>query len=176
MSIPDTQRRLFFALWPDAALAVRVAALASGRDGRPTLAVDLHLTVLFLGSVPESRVPAVVDAAAQIRRPAIRQPLSGIAFWPTPGILCAFGEPVPALIELRNAVKELANTLGVGSGATHEAFRPHVTVSRGMRGNSGAFIAPMDPLVLSADHFFLAESAPTQEGKRYRWVASWPLG
>src|SRR2546421_394268 len=57
----EPTRRLFFALWPSEALqsafthATRKAVRACG--GRPVPAHNLHVTLAFLGSVPERRIP-----------------------------------------------------------------------------------------------------------------------
>ncbi|HYL02781.1 MAG TPA: 2'-5' RNA ligase family protein, partial [Steroidobacteraceae bacterium] len=57
---PERTRRLFFALWPDAAqrtvLAHAVRKAVRNCGGRPVPAESLHVTLAFLGSVPESRM------------------------------------------------------------------------------------------------------------------------
>lgn len=70
-----TTRRLFFARWPDDATRV---ALESARNalfplaGRPVEAANLHVTLAFLGSADETRLPALcaltgaVDAGSVI--------------------------------------------------------------------------------------------------------------
>src|SRR5690348_3554600 len=69
LSMPERTRRLFFALWPDepsrAALvhATRKAVRHSG--GRPVAEPNLHATLLFLGSVAESRVWEVATIGAR---------------------------------------------------------------------------------------------------------------
>ena len=63
--------RLFFALWPDdavrAALAAVAASVAARATGRTVPAAKLHVTLSFLGEVPDSRLPAAMDAAATVR-------------------------------------------------------------------------------------------------------------
>src|SRR5579883_616458 len=60
-------RRLFFALWPDEAMreamvqAIREPVRASG--GRPVHAGNLHVTLAFLGAVPERRLTELAEAA-----------------------------------------------------------------------------------------------------------------
>ena len=55
----EAQRRLYFALWPDAALRATIARVAAGpaavAGGRAVPAADLHVTLAFLGGVPAAR-------------------------------------------------------------------------------------------------------------------------
>jgi 2'-5' RNA ligase len=59
--------RLFFALWPDAQTAQRLAQigrhLAAEAGGKPVAPGNIHLTVAFMGEVPESRIDAAREAA-----------------------------------------------------------------------------------------------------------------
>src|SRR5205807_403857 len=70
---PETReptRRLFFALWPDAGQraalvhATRKAVRSSG--GRPVPEESLHVTLAFLGSVPERRVAELQAIARRV--------------------------------------------------------------------------------------------------------------
>ena len=91
--------RLFFACWPDAQMqvafahAARKAVKASG--GQPVPMKNIHLTLVFLGSVPESRLSAVMSVA---RRVAAEFPRDALPFefefqrlehWKPPQVLCA---------------------------------------------------------------------------------------
>ena len=66
-------RRLFFALWPDEDMrqamlhAIRKAARASG--GRPVPAANLHVTLAFLGAVPERRLGELGETARAAAAP-----------------------------------------------------------------------------------------------------------
>lgn len=175
MTAQDPRPRLFFALWPDPELAAYLDALVPAGEGRAGHQSDLHLTVLFLGQTPESLLPALTAGASQLRLAAIRQPLKRIECWPTPGVLCIAGDPVPSLGKLRHELKELAHGLGLDCPVAHEEFRPHVTLRRSYR--AAALVPPAigQSLVLAADRFCLAESIPSEGDRRYRSLASWPL-
>lgn len=175
MTAQDSRRRLFFALWPGPELAACLDALAQPGEGRAGHLSDLHLTVLYLGQTPEALLPALAAGASQLRLAAIRQPLGRIEFWPTSGVLCATGDPVPSLGKLRRELKELAHGLGLNCQDDHEEFRPHVTLRRANRVVARASPTAGQSLELAADRFCLAESIPLEGGKRYRLLASWPL-
>ncbi len=52
--------RLFFAIWPEGdvrlTLAARRLEVARLTGGRPTLPVSLHLTMVYVGNVPQKRL------------------------------------------------------------------------------------------------------------------------
>ena len=68
--------RLFFAVWPDAAAAARLEALAREvalvTGGRPQPREKIHLTLAFLGEVAEERIGAACAAAPGGESLAIR--------------------------------------------------------------------------------------------------------
>jgi 2'-5' RNA ligase len=96
-----TARRLFFALWPgpDALIAATAAvrSLVPQGTGRPQRPDQLHLTLEFLGTVPGSRLPAVLDAgasaAASGRHDVIV--LDRLEYWRRPQVLCLAASVVP---------------------------------------------------------------------------------
>src|SRR5262249_38485268 len=135
-------RRLFFALWPDTpqqtafAHAARKAVKAGG--GTPVPVANIHLTLVFLGSVPERRI---ADLSAIARRVAAAFPQDALplqlefehlAHWKKPQVLCA----VPAEgTGSAAATARLAESLRremVAGGFTPDLkpFRAHVTLAR----------------------------------------------
>ncbi len=92
-------RRVFFALWPDAAQrealahAIRKAVKSCG--GRPVPPESLHVTLAFLGSVPESGVPELGSLAREVAESLPREagPLrlrfDRLVHWKRAQILCA---------------------------------------------------------------------------------------
>src|SRR5215469_16254517 len=96
---PPPTRRLFFGFWPDESQrkefmhATRKAVRACG--GRPVPGENLHMTMLFLGSVLESRIPELTTMAAlavtQAR--ALDLVFDRIEFWEKPRVLVATTGP-----------------------------------------------------------------------------------
>ena len=66
----EATQRLFFALWPDAATSVALAALAqqiaAESGGRPTAPGNVHLTLAFLGDQPRRITLAVKHPLAPL--------------------------------------------------------------------------------------------------------------
>jgi 2'-5' RNA ligase len=122
--------RLFFALKPDLAAAVRIHALALrlgeeyGLTGKPLALERLHLTLSFLGDhdgVPPQLLAAADARAGRLRAAPFELALDRVVSFERQGaaplVLCR-AEPSAPLIELRRQL---------GADATPE-FRPHVTL------------------------------------------------
>lgn len=153
--------RLFFALWPDevmqaalanATAAIVAAAIASrgsadaarvGPSGaRAVPAGNLHLTLAFLGAVPDSRLEALSSVAAQLAaaftfsgglcRELITVNLDHVEHWRRAQILCATSsQPSPSAAALAEALKRVL----VAEGFTPDLkpFHAHATLARKVR-------------------------------------------
>lgn len=174
-------RRLFFALWPDDGVRARLAALVSellaAGVGRPQRPDQLHLTLEFLGDVPESRLQDVVDAgvAAAADATAFELEFDLIEHWKRPQVLCLAASSTPG--PLAALVQALRSGL-LSRGFTLQArpFKPHVTLARRvLRAPPSAAGQPLEPpLRWPASAFALVQSATDPEGARYVELASWP--
>jgi RNA 2',3'-cyclic 3'-phosphodiesterase len=153
--------RLFIALWPSPALAAALVARreAVGHDpaAQPEAAARLHLTLHFLGAVPQTLRPALRAALCQPFRPFELQ-LDRCERWSN-GMLamCPAGVP-PSLAALHAA---LGMTLaGLGLPTDDRPFRPHVTLARRWPGPEPAPGAGATPLRWQVGRYVLAESVP----------------
>jgi 2'-5' RNA ligase len=96
--------RLFFALWPEDAqremLALAVHDFVRASGGRPVPTHNLHITLAFLGSVPEGRIPELSSIARAVASgcPAGVLPIAitfdEVEHWRKAQIVCAVGRPV----------------------------------------------------------------------------------
>jgi 2'-5' RNA ligase len=168
--------RLFFALWPEpglrAALAAIAADLRSACGGRAPPPANLHLTLAFIGSVAESRLPALKDIAASLVVPPFDLSLDRIGCWRAQRLLWAAPRQCPP--ELSALAQALRDGLRArGFAVERRAFKPHVTLLRD--------IATQPPqsdchaLHWRARSIVLACSEPAPRGVRYRIVGEWPF-
>jgi 2'-5' RNA ligase len=177
MPSPDARHyRLFFALWPTPELRDALAGWTrrhAPERARPVRADNLHLTLAFLGSLPEERLDAVHAAGAALHAAPVRLELARVEHWPRPRLLCAVPPPGPdPLAGLANALRgELAaRRLPVET----RPFRSHVTLARKVSGTRATeALAP--PLAWHAERLALVVSESTREGVRYRELSGWPL-
>lgn len=178
---PEPTQRLFFALWPDEkqrqVLARATAKATRSCGGRPVPAANLHVTLVFLGSVPRPRVEEL-RAIAQRAAEALSQdaPLvlrfSALAHWPRQQILCALDTQEPPLAQaLAGALKDAA--AAVGFTPDLKPFHAHVTVARKV-----AHAPPrrvLRPLPWRCDSFALIDSRTEAGGPVYSVIESYSL-
>ncbi|GAO04160.1 RNA 2',3'-cyclic phosphodiesterase [Anaeromyxobacter sp. PSR-1] len=189
-------RRLFVALEPTdavrrrigaAADAVRAAAGRAAGDVRWVAPDGVHLTLQFLGAVPEERVEAVraaVEAAAAGARPLALE-VSGAGGFPNarrPRVVwLGLGGDVAALSAL---VADLGARLApLGFAPESRPFSPHLTLGRardprGAPGLGGALAAQAraDGFGWRATELVLFESHLSPKGARYEALLRAPLG
>ncbi len=184
----EPTRRLFFALWPDAqqrgALHSATRQCVSSCGGRPVPEQSLHVTLAFLGAVPEGRVPELDRIARRVADafPARAQPLlltfDRLAHWARPQLLCALGTEEPAADTDAASAPALAATLknetvAAGFSPDLKPFRAHVTVARKVA-HAPAALA-LQPVLWRFDAFALIESRTDPAGPVYSVIESYLL-
>jgi 2'-5' RNA ligase len=195
----EPARRLFFALWPDEPMreamvrATREAVRAGG--GRPVPADNLHLTLAFLGSIPERRLAELTEiaraealkgeaASAHSEGDHLELALDRLEYWWAAHLLCALpAEPPAAVAALARRLQECLalngfvadpNSSGsVGVDITRP-FRPHVTLMRKVHRRPRTM--EMQPVTWSFAAFVLVDSQRMPEGSVYSVLESFPLG
>ena len=170
------RRRLFLALWPDDAWRHRLEhdlrKSVRRTGGAAVPARNLHMTLVFLGSVDEERLAAARAAAQVIARPAFDLLLGRVEVWPRQHLLCLVpsvkSEPLRELaIDLRTQLETR------GFEVEKRPFRAHVTLARKVnRPRSVEVLAlPTWPV----RDFALVESETASGGSEYRVLERWAL-
>lgn len=176
MSGPETHARMFFALWPSAAVARSLAGqsrtLESHIGGRVTRTDSIHLTLAFLGDVALDRVEALLALPADVTSAPFELQLDRLGVWPRNGIGWAAPSAAPAaLIELQ---ARLANWLGqAGFRVEARAFVPHVTLIRKATRTVPELAIP--PIAWRSDEFVLVRSNLSATGSRYETLGRFAL-
>lgn len=173
----DGRRRLFVALWPDDGVADALFALSAGLQaragGRRMRRDTLHLTLTFIGDVPEARLPELMTALAAVRGEAFALRVDQLAWWSHNQIVWAGVAVVPPqLAQLAAAVRAALTAAGFGF-ADHGDFVPHLTLMRKAR-PAGALPQPA-PIDWAVPSFALVESTPSAAGAAYTRLAEWTL-
>ena len=172
-------RRLFFALWPTDAVRARLAAAAQSYAelGRAIAARNLHVTVAFLGAVPEQRLDHVVEIARSTQKLTLDGKfmlhLDRLEFWRRLSLVALTATQVPPELlkvvdGLRAGLRERGFQL-----QEHDAFRPHVTLVRDV--SRGPAAAAVTPVQWPVESFALVESQVGQRGSQYSVLDEWSL-
>ena len=176
------RRRVFFAIWPDAAVAVVLDQL--GRQthalvgGRRMQRDTLHMTLAFIGDVPVERIEILRHAAGQVSGAAFGLHLDRLACWRRNHIVWAGCEQAP--LPLLTLVGQLTDRLGeAGLPLEARSFAAHVTLLRDARceempQSQSQTLLP-EPLVWPVGEFVLAASGSADGNARYEIIGRWPL-
>lgn len=166
--------RLFFALWPDAAvrdaLAAWARALHKACGGRMTRPQNVHLTLAFLGETDPARLPALAAAAGQVAARPFELVLDQPGYWKHNRICWAGASKDPE--ELTAMVADLRAALAAAQFRFDaKPFVSHVTLVR--KGNAPRALPRLAPIVWRASGFALVRSVPAAEGSDYALEGEW---
>ena len=129
-------KRLFFALWPDHRQRERlrdpINSVAKTVEGRMVDRRNWHVTLAFIGTFPENRVPYLIERASQIEVQPFRLNFDRLEYWPRPRVASLSAATVPP--ELQELVDSLNGVIqDLGLKPEDRNYRPHITVVRNAR-------------------------------------------
>ena len=170
-------RRLFFALWPDEAtrdaLCRATRAAVHRSSGKPVPSSNYHLTLAFLGNVPDERLAAIIEAARQVECPRVHLTFDRFGYFPAPRVFwIGAGETPPALRDLSARIWAGMEALGLERDT--RPFHVHLTLARKVR--EAPEVDPPPLVSWTVADFVLAESATDPDGARYQVLARFPGG
>jgi 2'-5' RNA ligase len=126
--------RLFFALWPSqgcrTALEAAAAPLLSQASGRQVPPENYHITLIFLGNVPTSRVASIAAAANAVIFTDFELCLDRFGCFAGPRVAWYGSSAHPPALE--QLVRDLRRSLTPAVALRDECrpYRPHVTLLR----------------------------------------------
>jgi 2'-5' RNA ligase len=171
----DGIQRLFFALWPDAAVQWALAQLAETcvehSGGRPVPAEKVHLTLVFLGELDARQAGAAASVGAGSAGGTFTLVVDRLGYWPRNRVLWAGCQSMPP------ALGRLVGTLRLGlreAGFAVESrpFQAHLTLARKARRVPRQV---MQPVRWTVNDFCLVRSRLGPRGSEYEVLQRWPL-
>jgi len=161
-------KRVFFALWPDNRQRDRlrdvINSVAKTVEGTAVDRRNWHITLAFIGTFPEDRVPYLLERAEQITVEPFRLSFDRLEFWPRPKVASLSAAMVPpelqALVDSLNAV-----LVDLGIEPEDRTYRPHITVARNARPFATERLAQRS--VTEWSRFELVESVSVPRGAYY---------
>ena len=177
MSEPAAERaRLFFALWPDAAVqaALANAALEAAREcgGRATAADKIHLTLFFVGDLERSRIAPLLTCAQAVAGRAFELDLDTLGYWRHNRIVWGGATRCPPELPAL-AASITRNLAGQGLREEDRPYVPHATLVRNARRTPAA--TSLACPTWSAREFVLVGSVRAGGASRYEIIGCWPL-
>ncbi len=170
-------------------LSEAAADLFGARDaalpGRWLDPADWHVTLCFLGAVPERLLAPLHAQAAQIEAPAFALQFQRAEYWREARVIAALAPAPATALQLASALRERAR--GLGLEPDDKPLRPHVTLARGVSLPPRQQVAgheahgelrvnmSLQNISLQATEFHLAESRTRPAAARYTSLARWPL-
>lgn len=173
--------RLFFALWPSSQSARQLAAIAAETatriGGRPTRQETIHLTLAFLGEVPEERVPELRPIGETLRSPAFDLRIDRLGYWRHNHLVWTGCSEMPApLGDLANRLCRKLSDAGFALENGKRPFTPHVTLVRKIPVLLPETRLPeIQPIDWICSDFALVCSRLSSTGPAYETLASFPL-
>lgn len=172
----DARRRLFFAIWPSDELRRHIeeatVGLARHSGGHVVPARNFHVTLAFVGDVPQAQLDAVIAAGGKTSAPHFAMMLDQIEAWPRSNVLVLTAPRTPpALVTLVDHL--LFNLLEKQIKLKREVYKPHVTLVRNL-----PMLRPSQkiaPFEWPVTEFALVESTLDADEARYTVLARWPL-
>ena len=169
--------RLFFAAWPapEVQRALGEIAQRARREcgGRAISPHNIHLTLVFLGDLPRERIASLEALASTVRGHRFELAVNRLEYWRHNRILWAGVRTCPEA--LQSLIVRVQDVLaGTEIRFDRRPYVPHVTLLRDARRAPADDACP--EVAWPVDDFALMESAPTQGGRAYQVLHSWPLG
>ena len=167
-------KRLFFALWPDAAVRTECCAVLEKIPPglvKPVPAANLHVTLQFLGQVNPEQEQFLIAAAGQLPISTMSLLFDRLDFWQKPAVLCLSSEHYSSDVSLLAAdLAAIARQANIR--LDDRLFRPHITLAR-----KAKQIITLDfkPIVWRSQAFCLVESCSGSHGVEYRVLQRWGM-
>ncbi len=172
-AVEPLKKRLFFALWPDDVVLERLAKLRRElglNEGKPVDSEKFHITLLFLGEVPEDRIEDLKMLAESLQLAPCDLTLDRLEHWVRPAVLCLTAKAVPEpLAELVKALKRGVRKLGFKP--EKRPFRPHLTLARKVKRRVVG--CEIEPIHWPVHEFTLVASELSPQGSCYRVFGRW---
>jgi 2'-5' RNA ligase len=178
----DSHVRLFFALWPDADTSARIARIADAlpvtSDARPVARENYHVTLAFIGEVPQSELAVLQQIGSDQHAAGCTIKLDTCEYWPDSQVVVAVARQAPAaLLELWTRLHaELAlrnEVLHLRPVHPPPPLRVHVTLARKVA--QAPVLQAMSPFSWSARSFSLVRSDAGRAHSVYTVVDTWQL-
>ena len=169
--------RLFFALLPDSATRERLSSVVaelevSGR-ARPVTPENFHVTLAFVGEVPDRDVFIYRQAGARLGLRRCPIELDTCEYWPNSGAVVLTARASPR--DLAAQTDSLRSAVAAHVDAKHQerTWRAHATLARKVA--QAPVLTAMSSILWVSHSFSLMRSETGENESAYTVVDSWSL-
>ena len=167
--------RLFVGIKVPEQIAQALAHVQLPANARAVVPEDMHVTLVFLGEVPEGRLPALLEALGEVHRAPFEVRLGDGAAFSTALVMDV--EPSAPLLAIQADIAARLEALGFPR--EQRAYRPHVTLARTRFGRGGSRVPPPESAAAGTsfrpEAFTLYRSRSAGPPPRYEQLTTWPL-
>jgi RNA 2',3'-cyclic 3'-phosphodiesterase len=143
-------------------------------DARWARVDGLHVTLKFIGEVPEAKLSEITKALAEVKAGPFEVKFEGLGFFPSPKSPRAFWIGVQAGDGLPKLAEAVSAAMGsVGIAREDKAYSPHLTLARAGSGHNlkalaGLLANDMETFgTMTAHEFYLYRSQLGRGGSKY---------
>jgi 2'-5' RNA ligase len=170
-SHPESSR-LFFALWPDDQIRLKLLRLNQSLEVqgfKPVQPHNLHATLVFLGLIDIASELLIKHGVITISAKPFVLTFDQLSYWSKPKVLCLTCSHIPDEIEkLVTALNWEVASCGLQTET--RPYMPHITLAR----HAGYLPdVEFEPIVWHAEAFCLVESCSEQGAVNYKVRQQW---
>ena len=162
--------RLFFALLPDADASAQLANVAEKltleSPGRLVKPDNYHVTLAFLGEVPNLQLAKWLQIGQTLRAPRCTIAFDALEYWPGPQVVAMIAQESAAALELWRQLRDAADLPRL-------PLRAHVTLARKVA--QAPVLQAMSVITWHANSVSLVRSETGGAESAYTVVDTWPL-
>ena len=136
-----------------------------GDCGRFVIHRNLHITLVFLGSVSEKQEQCVLSGVRHINMSPVTLTLDALGWWQRPQVIWLASQKVPdALVVLADKLRAVAGQCGIKTD--ERPFVPHATLARKVR--KRVVLPDITPVHWEVRDFCLVRSDTRAAGPSYQ--------
>ena len=140
-----------------------------GDCGRFVTHRNLHITLVFLGSVTEKQEQCVLSGARHVDVTPVTLILDTLGWWQRPQVIWLASQKAPdALVILADKLKAVAGQCGIKTD--ERPFSPHATLARKVR--KRLVLPAITPVIWQVREYCLVRSDTRVEGASYQVIWS----
>jgi 2'-5' RNA ligase len=163
--------RLFFALWPEPNVTRQLAQVARSLSldsrCRPVDPKNYHVTLAFLGEVPDAQLAQLQDIGRSLCASQFIFKCDSLEYWRDSRVVVAAAPAAPpGLLDLRTKLNEAV-------GLPRQPLRAHVTLARKVL--QAPVLQAMSPIEWPATQFSLVRSDTGGAESAYTVLDTWSL-